>query len=279
MKILPQIITSRTNNTIKWLASLSDKKGRAKSKSFIAEGEKLVLEAAAAGLPVTHIVVARTRCQRIMPLIEKAYAADIYSELEVVVVEDDAFSKISTEMSPQGVICVIKYLDFFESRDIIYKEDFCFSENGRAIVLLSMRDPSNVGAVIRSAAAFGVKHIIMSSDCADVYNPKVVRSAMGALFKVKITEISSVESFIHAWHECGRRLFAAELSDGARPLSEISLLKSDAFIIGNEGHGIPAEVSALCDASVYIPISSDTESLNASVAASILMWEQSGAEL
>ena len=275
MKILPEIITSRTNSTIKWMASLLDKKGREKAQSFIAEGEKLALEAGAFLLPVTHIAVSRTKRDRILPLIENAYKNDMYRDLQLIVVDDDVFSKISTEMSPQGVICVIKYLDFFERRDIIYKEDFSFEKDGRAIVLHSMRDPSNVGAVIRSAVAFGVKRIIMSSDCADVYNPKVVRAAMGGLFKVKITEVASVESFIQAWHEAGRRIFAAELSDGAIPLTEASLLASDAFIIGNEGHGIPADISALCDASVYIPISSDTESLNASVAASVLMWEQS----
>jgi len=275
MKILPQIITSRSNPTVKWLASLSDKKGRENAKTFIAEGEKLVLEAGALGLPVSHLIVSESKKERVLPLVMEAYAGAVYDELLLIVVSDDVFSKISTEKAPQGIICAVKYLDFFERKDIIYKEDFCFEEEERVIVLSSVRDPLNIGAVIRSAVAFGVDRIVMSADCADIYNPKAIRSAMGGLFKVRVTVVDSLESFVRVWRENGRRIYAAELSSGAVPLSEVSLMKSDAFIIGNEGHGIAREISSLCDGSVYIPISSNTESLNAAVAASVFMWEQS----
>lgn len=275
MKILPQIITSRANPTVKWLASLSEKKGREKAKCFIAEGEKLAIEAGETGLPVSHLVVAEGKMERLIPLLREAFSAQQYEQLPLIVLSDEVFSKASTEMAPQGVICVIKYLDFFERMDIIYKEDFCFNTDERIMVLASVRDPSNIGAVIRSAVAFGVDRIVMSSDCADVYNPKVIRAAMGSIFKVKITIVLSLADFVRVFRECGRRIFAAELTDNALPLSAVSLSRSDAVIIGNEGHGIPTEVSALCNASVYIPISSKTESLNASVAASVFMWEQS----
>ena len=137
-----------------------------------------------------------------------------------------------------------------------------------------MRDPGNLGSVIRSAVAFGVDHLVLSEDSADVYNPKTVRSAMGSLFKVRISYVKDFGSFINVARECGRRVFSAELSEGARSLAETPLLPSDILVIGNEGHGIPEDISALCDASVYIPISDKTESLNASVAAAIFMWEQ-----
>ena len=97
---------------------------------------------------------------------------------------------------------------------------------------------------------------------------------MGSLFKVKISRVESLADFISHIQALGRRAFCAELRAGARSIKEIGLKSSDVIVIGNEGHGIPEEISMLCDGSVYIPISKKTESLNASVAAAIFMWEQ-----
>ena len=159
--------------------------------------------------------------------------------------------------------------------DIIYKEEFFLQPEEKAIFLFSVRDPSNLGAVIRSSVAFGTDHVILSSDCADIYNPKTVRSAMGSLFRVKVTTVKDVPAFIKAANENSRRVFSAELTDNAVSLSDAAITGSDIVMIGNEGHGIAPEVSMLCNGSVYIPISKKTESLNASVAAAIFMWEQS----
>ena len=108
---------------------------------------------------------------------------------------------------------------------------------------------------------------------ADIYNPKTVRSAMGSIFRVKATRVKSLAELIPAIRDAGRRVFSAELSDNAISLNDAGLSSSDCVIIGNEGHGIPENISSLCDASVYIPISKKTESLNAAVAAAIFMWE------
>ena len=274
MKLYSETITSRNNPTVKWAASLADKKGREESRAFIVEGIKLSLEAAETGLPITHIFISEKVKDKYLSSITEALRSDVYLKTEIYVLSDSAFSKISTEKSPQGVISVIKYLDFFEELDIIYKEDFFLHRDERAILLCSVRDPGNLGSVIRSSVAFGVEHIVLSSDCADIYNPKTVRSAMGSLFRVKITVVSNLSSFINVSKNCGRRVFAAELTDNAVSLDEISIEKNDIFVIGNEGHGISREVSSECSGSVYIPISKKTESLNASVAAAIFMWEQ-----
>lgn len=274
MKIFRDIISSRNNSTVKWAASLTEKKGRGESKSFIVEGQKLSLEALGRGLPVTHILLLEDRAEENLALIDRFRNAKEYAECEIFLLSESAFSKISTEKAPQGIICVIKYLDFFRNMDIIYKEDFFIREGERALSLYSLRDPGNLGAVIRSAAAFGVKHIVLSSDSADVYNPKTVRAAMGSLFGIKITYVSDFLSFINAARECGRSVYAAELSDGARSICDIELKWDDIFIIGNEGHGIPSEVSRSCTGSIYLPIAEGVESLNASVAAAVFMWEQ-----
>ena len=277
MKFIDEIISSRNNPTVKWAAALKDKKGRDKEGRFIAEGEKLTYEAIESRLPVTNIFVAESKSEKILPKLRALDAASKSTDATVQVLADGVFEKISTEIAPQGVISVIKHLDFFRQSDIIYKEEFSQTECGRSIVLCSVRDPGNLGSAIRSAVAFGVENIILSSDCADIYNPKTVRGAMGSLFRVKVTRVSDLKKYIDAMHSNGRKVYAAELSENAKPLGEISLTKWDSVIIGNEGHGIPEDISALCDSGVYIPISSKTESLNASVAAAIFMWEQSKA--
>lgn len=274
MKIFRDIISSRNNPTVKWAASLADKKGRGEARSFIAEGEKLTIEALRRGLPVTHIFVMEGKEERIFDLLEPFKNEKSYADCQVMCLSESAFLKISTEKAPQGVISVIKYLDFFCNSDIIYKEDFFISKGERALSLYSLRDPGNLGAVIRSAVAFGVQHIVLSADSADIYNPKTVRAAMGTMFGVKITFVKDFKSFVIAAKENGRSVYAAELSDGARNVRDIDLKSDDIFIIGNEGHGIPKEISENCTGSVFIPISEGAESLNASVAAAVFMWEQ-----
>ena len=274
MRIINETITSRNNPIVKWAASLSSKKGREASKCFIAEGEKLSYEAMRARLKISHIFIAESKKSKIMEKLSSLLEDKLYEDTQIITLSDGAFEKISTEKAPQGIISVIKYLDFFREIDIIYKEEFFLGAEERVIILSSMRDPSNLGSVIRSAVAFGVEHIILTADSADVYNPKTVRSAMGSLFRVKVSIIRDVSSFVKTMIEIGRRVFAAELSDSAVSLEEVGLKPSDAVIIGNEGHGISPELSSICTASVYIPISKKTESLNASVAAAIFMWEQ-----
>lgn len=269
-----EVIKSRSNPSVKLYATLKDKKGRDNESLFLAEGEKLTYEAIEAGLPVVKILVCESKSDKIIPKLRGLADKNLGANACVQILGDDAFLKISTENAPQGVISVIKHLDFFRQLDIIYKEEFSQNACGRSIVLSSIRDPGNLGSVIRSAVAFGVEHIILSSDCADIYNPKTVRGAMGSLFRVKVTRVSDLIAYIKAMHDNGRKVYSAELSDNARPLGEIALSKWDAVIIGNEGHGVPREVSDASDGGIYIPISSKTESLNASVAAAIFMWEQ-----
>lgn len=267
-------ITSRNNQFVKWVASLSDKKNRKESGYFMAEGIKLTKEAFESGLPIDYCIISENTKNALLGFLSDYKNDKRFEKCKIITVSEGVFEKISTEKAPQGVISVIKHLDFFRDMDIIYKEEFFLKPEEKAIFLFSVRDPSNLGAVIRSSVAFGTDHIILTKDCADIYSPKTVRSAMGSLFRVKITTVDDVPSFIKATQENGRRVFAAELSDGAKSLDQIGLTENDIVMIGNEGHGIAPEVSALCDGSVYIPISKKTESLNASVAAAIFMWEQ-----
>ena len=263
-------ITSRQNATLLWAASLSEKKYREKQGAFLADGVKLVEEAILSGLPVSHIFIQADKKDEFLPLVTSLYARMGAKEPPVFLLSAPCFEKISTEKAPQGIIAAIKYLDFFKRIDKINSEEIL----GRALFLSSVRDPGNLGAIIRSAAAFGTETVILSSDSADIYHPKVLRAAMGTLFKISVLTVSDEVDFIRAQRALGRRFFAAELRENAVPLSSLALKETDVFIIGNEGHGIPTALSAACDGSVYIPIAVGVESLNASVAASVLLWEQ-----
>ena len=275
MVIKKEVITSRNNPSLKWVASLKEKKYRDLENAFFVEGEKLSFEAFDMGLPIYRVYILNSKSDYFISKLCKYMSIEVYSKCEVVIVDDDAFAKISTENSPQGIITVLKYLDFLNNLDIIYKEEFIRKPKERSIILCSVRDPGNLGAVIRSSVAFGVERIFLSDDCADVYNPKTIRGAMGSIFKVKISSVKDVPVLIDALRFSGRRVFSAELRENSKSISEIKIFQDDVFVIGNEGHGIPAEISASCDQSVFIPIQNGVESLNASVAASLLMWEQS----
>jgi len=275
LRINGEIISSRNNPTVKWAAGLKEKKNREISKSFICEGEKLTYEAISGNLDITHIFITESKQELILPKIKSLFEKKAANETAIYILKDNVFEKISTEISPQGVISVIKHLDFFSHSDIIYKEEFLSVADERIMILCSLRDPGNLGAVIRSSVAFGVNRLIISSDCADLYNPKTVRGSMASLFRVKIDRVDNLEATVSELMLSGRRVFAAELTDKAVSVTEMDLRADDVFMIGNEGHGIPASVSSVCTGSVYIPISSNTESLNASVAAAVFMWEQS----
>ena len=140
MRYNDEIITSRNNSLVKWAASLCEKKFRDAEKTFIVEGEKLAFEALDAGLPVTHIFVEENKYPSLKDKIFRYDEDKKYENATLVRISESAFSKISGEKSPQGIILAIKYLDFFSKLDIIYKEEFFLTPDERAIILCSIQD-------------------------------------------------------------------------------------------------------------------------------------------
>ena len=146
-----------------------------------------------------------------------------------------------------------------------------------AIVLEGVQDPGNVGTVIRTANAFGVDAVILTGACADLYNPKTVRATMGAIFRQRVLELPLAE-LRAALDENGLPLYGAALSETARDFREM-LLDKAAVAVGSEGNGLSTELLAICDGQLIIPMRPDSESLNAGVAASVIMWEMSRGSL
>ena len=275
-----EIITSRQNRRVVELVKLDDRRAREKTRTFRFDGVKLLCEALRRGVELESVFLRVGTADRVAARMEELYGCSL-SEVGCPVfgVEDSLFEKISQENAPEGVITVAKYIDKSHNFIIIYKEDENDARKDAPVLLLeSVRDPLNVGAIIRSAAALGVGRLIMSADCADLYHPKTLRAAMGPLFSMPITRVEDLAGTVTALRQSGRRVYAAALDDtalrlGSRELDAEREGHPVGAVIGNEGHGLSESVIAACDRSVYIPMEADTESLNAGVAAALIMWE------
>ena len=265
-------ITSRQNPTVKRVCALLDKKTRESECLFRFDGIKLFLESVDCGLDIDGVYIRESACEVVYS--RASSGLDKLSKDKIICVSDAVFDKMSEERAPEGIITVAKHIDKFRKIDTIINVDVPPIDKS-VLLLESIRDPGNLGTVIRSAAALGVGRIVMSADCADIYNPKTIRAAMGGLFRADILRIenSLMPEYISRLRDSGRRVFAAALDDSALMLGEFETQKGDCFVIGNEGHGLSREVIGACDRSVMIPMHEGCESLNAAAASVILMWE------
>ncbi len=279
MNYAEETIRSRQNRTVVELGKLTDRANREKKKLFRFDGVKLAADAICAGLEIPLLFLHEQNAGEILSaLAEKTGRDPRQSVGRILRLSGEVFAGISEEKSPEGVICVAKYIDKIQKDDIIDDRFFSKTEKERVVLLESVRDPSNLGAIIRSAAALGIDRLIISADCADLYNSKTVRASMGTLFTQPVSRVENLADAVAALRRGGRRVFAATLTPSAAALGQFPIRKSDCVVIGNEGHGLSEAVIAACGECVYIPMSGRAESFNAAVAASLLMWEFSKAE-
>ena len=266
------VITSRQNPSIKRLCFLLEKKGREASGLFRFDGIKLFSEAVSCGVEIEEIYLRESSVAVLEARLERELSS--LPPCKVICVSDDVFEKISEERSPEGIITVAKYIDGLSK--ITEIKDVDIPKISDSILLLeSLRDPGNLGTVLRSAAALGIDTVVLSSDCADVYNPKTVGAAMGALFRVSVCRLGEglLSEYIARLRKSGRRVFVAALKSDAALLGSFDMQTGDCFVIGNEGHGLSNEAIDACDKCVIIPMQAGCESLNAAAASVILMWE------
>lgn len=264
-----EIITSRQNPTVVKLCALLDKKERRKSRLFRIDGHKLFSEAIECDAEIELVAVCSEKSDRFMPLATKSGA-------KTVLLSPEVFSKITDEKSPDGIIAVVKYIDGLHK--VLSSADIpaIAASDRRIMAFESLRDPGNLGTVIRSASAFGVDTLILSDDCADIYNPKTLRGAMGAIFSREILFCKDLPDALARFSCEGRRVLAATLDTESIPVGKAALTEKDIVLIGNEGHGLSSGAVAASDLSVILPIDTGrgVESLNAATAASVFMWEQ-----
>ncbi len=270
-----EIIRSRQNKNIVELCKLTDRKTREATRTFRFDGIKLLEEAIKNDVEICAVFLSCSAQERVLNGLRESFGDAFEEKIEkCLVVSDDIFDKISEEKSPEGVITIAKYIDKLQKNATIYNSvNFLQMKNERIVLLESVRDPSNVGAIIRSAAAIGIDRLILSADCADIYHPRAVRASMGTLFNQRIERVADLAATVAELVKSDRRVFAAALDERALPLGTFEILAGDCVVIGNEGHGLSRGVLSACSHSVIIPMSGRAESFNAAVAASILMWE------
>lgn len=273
-----EIITSRQNPSVREVCALVEKKARRRAGLFRFDGVKLLREAILCGADIVSVYLRDPVQEAVSALVEDALRQGQLQESALVYVSEAVFEKISEEKAPEGVITVARLLE--QVHRTADAGELVAKPGERVLLAESLRDPGNLGTVMRSCAALGIDRLILSEDCADLYNPKTVRSAMGALFRLPTVTVSN-EAFpqmIMALRHSGRRVFAAALRDDAEQIGAIVLRPGDCFVIGNEGHGLRAETIDACDSAAIIPMREGNESLNAAAAAAICIWETVRAE-
>ena len=248
-------ITSRRNQLIAHIRKLStDRDYRYRCEEYVCEGRTLLEEALASSADITAVIWCG-EAEDTFPVLTSQYEVPL-----------DLYSFVSPSKNSPGPLFTVRLPQIGKDRKI-----------DSAIILENIQDPGNIGTVMRTANAFGVGSVVFTGSCADVYNVKAVRASMGAVFRQRTdtVEIGRLKEFVDA---NSLKLYAAALSDGAEDIRNIDC-SGCAFAVGNEGSGLSRELLGLCEKKVVIPMMPSAESLNAAVAAGILMWESRRREL
>ena len=251
-------ITAKNNSKIKDLKALiSSKKERKEKNLFVLEGVRLCYDGVRSGVFIKDVFCTKECMEKFPNEIE---ALRLSSE-NFYFVTKDIVKSISDTVNPQGIICTVK------------KENHTFKyEKGKKYIALdTVQNPDNLGAISRTAEALGIDGIIIYGGC-DIYNPKAQRASMGSLLRMKIKMTDSLEDEIAELKKIGIKSYATVPDSNAKSITDVDFSKGAMCIIGNEGNGIRPEILSLCD-KITIKMQGRAESFNASVAASIVMWE------
>ena len=248
-------ITSQDNAIIKKISKLKNKKYRDEFGEFMAEG-RLSLEAGLSSCYELSLAVA-----------SKSFAEKNEKYLEeiknVIVTSDRIFEQISDAVTPQGIMGIFK----------ISNQEKVTQKAGKHLIYCdNLRDPGNAGTIIRTADALGMDAVIFSKGSADIYAPKLVRSTMGSLFHVSVYRESGIDD-LEALKMEGYKVISLALGENCVSIYDFVCPQKCVFVVGNEAHGVSEEVLGISDVSVKIPMYGFAESLNASVAAAIVMNE------
>jgi TrmH family RNA methyltransferase len=254
-----QTITSKDNELIKHIRKLKDKKYRDESNEYLVEGVKLVEEAVKENAKIKQIIVCEdtTRTYEIPTHIMLEIA-----RYECISVSNKIFNIITQVTNPQGIMAIIE--KNAQDAQIDYTQDII-------VVLDDVQDPGNLGTILRTVDSIGLNQIIVSKGTADAFNSKVVRSTMGAIFRIKIIEVENLAQAIKEMRKHHFKLMVTSLQT-KNSIYDIDFNKK-IIVIGNEANGVSKEIQDMADEKAKIPMLGRTESLNASVAAGVVMYE------
>lgn len=257
---MENIITSKDNPVIKLYQRLSSsKKDRLQYGLFVLEGLRIVGDAIREDSGLTHLIFTKQAYERYGGELLQADLRDT----KTIVISNELGNKISSTTATQGVFAIC---------GIPVDKQPVFRENGRYVVLFGLQDPGNVGMIIRTADALGIDGVFLCGSC-DLYSPKVIRSTMGSVFRESIYIENDPDKLFVLLKEGGVTTSAAVIDQDAGSVTDCGFSGRQAVFIGNEGNGLPTETAMRCDRRITIPMNGTINSLNAAMAAGILMWE------
>ncbi len=254
-----QTITSKDNETIKEIKKLNEKKYRDQKNQYIIEGIKMVSEAIEENAKINKIIICEDCTKNECINQELLYKISKYN---LIYVTEKVFASITNVSSPQGILAVIENPK--NVKPIDYKEEII-------VILDGIQDPGNMGTILRTLDSANIKQVIISKNTTDPYNPKVVRSTMGAIFRVNIIRVEDLNKTIKEIKKNKFKLVCTSLQTD-KSMYDLDY-KQKAIVIGNEANGVSQEVQELADEKIKIPMLGKTESLNASVATGIIIYE------
>lgn len=263
-------ITSDKNSTFKRVKSLDTKKWRNKYKEFTVEGVSSVEEIIDSNYEISEIFISLEFLHKEK---NKVFYENIVNNSEkdnfkIYKISNKLFADLSYTDTPQGVLAVVK------QKELNYKDVINNIESKKQFIIIceEIQDPGNLGTIIRCADAFNVDAVILTKGCVDVFNPKVIRSTMGSIFHLPVCTAENIEEMVEYIKERKIKIIASSLRTNQN-ICKLRLQDSLAFIIGNEAKGVSEKMLDLCDETVKIHIPGNANSLNASVAAGIIMFE------
>ena len=264
------MITSTSNARVKGLVNLiKKKKARDADNVYVVEGIRMFKEVPIEELKEVYVSESFYKKER--DVVEEVLKG---SGIKPELLADMVYAHISDTKSPQGILCVVRRKEYTLERIMGASEMRMDKNTMHMIVLEHLQDPGNLGTIFRTAEAAGVTGIIMDRECVDIYNPKTIRSTMGAIYRVPFVYVENLHKAINKLKEKEIRVYAAHLEDSV-DYDEPDYTKGCAFLIGNEGNGLMKETADLADSYIKIPMAGQVESLNAAVAATVLMFEVS----
>lgn len=257
---LSEPVTSKDNPSVKLFRKLmTSKKERMQYKRFALEGSRLVFDALKSNAPVEKIFVTQSALRKYGDYLKNIEG------INIILISDDLGGKISDTGKTQGIFAECAFIDKTDKLDNLKK-------NGRYAVLYQLQDPGNAGMIIRTADALGLDGVIFSGSC-DIYNPKVIRSTMGSIFRIPVYRDVPVDDVFIAMDNAGISTYAAVVDKNADDIKTVDFSNGGGIIIGNEGNGLPEQIVLKCRERITIKMNGNIDSLNAAMATGIIMWE------
>lgn len=255
-----QVISSKENEIIKNIKKLKEKKYRDLNNEYIIEGIKIIQEAIQENAKIKRIIICDD-CEKNSNISQEMMYE--IAKYECIYVTNKIFTSLTDVKNPQGIMAIVEKNNVKEE-EIDYNQDII-------VALDDLQDPGNLGTILRTVDSIGINQILVSKGTADSYNPKVVRSTMGAIFRVKIIECEDLEKTLKEIKKHKFEILVTSLQT-ENSIYDIKYNKK-VIVIGNEANGVEEKIQNMADVKVKIPMLGKTESLNASVATGIILYE------